>query len=1135
MTGMSTASPNIAALQDDLLHAVQPVLTPRTILIVDDSRATREFLLTTLGSAGHRVIEACDGEEALTRTRAGHPDLIIADILMPTMDGYEFVHQLRGDPAIAQTPVIFHTAMYREHEARPLADACGVSIILQKPAPPDIVIAVVDQALGLSGKFYPSPPDDFDRDHLRLVTNKLSQKSAEKRRANEALEERACLASLTADVGLALTRSATLGNEMLQLCADAMVRQLDVAFARIWTLNEIDNVLELQASTGLYTHFDEAHSRVPVGELNIGRIAQERRPHLTNAVIGDPHIASQKWARQEGLVAFAGFPLLVEDRLIGVLAMFSRTPLTDMTLEALGSIADMLAVGVDRLRTENALREREERFRQLAETISEVFWMTNADLSKMIYVSPAYEKIWGRTCQSLYEQPTSFLDAICPEDRQGYENLLRECMGRTEFSGEYRIRQPDGSIRWIWNRGFPVRDQEGRIYRMCGVANDITNLKQTEERLKFTQFTIDHVATPVLWANADGRFFNVNDATCRLTGYTREELLLLSVSDVDGSVASEKWGAAWSELQKRGAKSFESNLRRKDGTEIPVSVSTNLLQGEDREFSCTFLQDIRQQKLAQDRQQALAAERDSLLQRLQLQIQRMPLAYMLLDVDFRVIDWNPAAEMIFGYRKEEVVGMAPPFAEIVPQAFGPQGKAILSRLQHGDMSAHFTNDNLTKDGRTITCEWINTPIESPDGLFKGLLCLAQDISERRRLESQLRQAQKMEAIGNLAGGIAHDFNNLMTVVTGYSQFVLDRVDEESPLRSDVEEIKKAGQRAASLTRQLLAFSRRQILSPELLDLGDVVSNIKEMLERLIGENIELDVTRETNLRRVKADPGQLEQLIMNLALNARDAMPNGGKLLIETGNIDLDEVYCSLCSDVPPGPHVLLAVSDTGTGMDAETQSHIFEPFFTTKEQGKGTGLGLSMVYGIVQQSGGSICVYSEPGRGTTFKILMPQAKEDAGSCEAQESQDCPQPGFETVLIAEDEDMVRTLTRRILEAHGYRILEARDGSEALEIAEQHIGPVHLLLTDVIMPKMSGRELAQQLQKRRPEIKVLFMSGYAENLVSHQGILDANVVLIEKPFSEEGLLQRIRTILDDSASKRYSATRSERVHEERLES
>ncbi len=378
MTGTSALSPAASPLNSGSSLAAKRLSAPRKILIVDDSPTNREFLVTTLGYAGYQLIEACNGEEGLARARSEHPDLIIADILMPTMDGYEFVHQLRADPAIAQTPVVFHTASYREHEARPLAEACGVSFILQKPASPNEVFAVVDQALGLS-RSYPVPSEDFDRAHLRLVTNKLSEKSEEKRRATAALEERTCLASLTADVGLALTRSATLGSDMLQLCAGAMVRHLDAALARIWTSNEIDGELELQASAGPYADLGEADSRVAVGRFEIGLIAKERRPHLTNDVVNDSRVGNQEWARREGMVAFAGYPLMVEDRLIGVVAMFARRPLTLMALDALSSIADMLAVGIDRQRTENALREREEQFRQLAENISEVFWMTNAE------------------------------------------------------------------------------------------------------------------------------------------------------------------------------------------------------------------------------------------------------------------------------------------------------------------------------------------------------------------------------------------------------------------------------------------------------------------------------------------------------------------------------------------------------------------------------------------------------------------------------------------------------------------------------------------------------------------------------------------------------------------------------------
>jgi two-component system cell cycle sensor histidine kinase/response regulator CckA len=1112
MTQLSTIAAGPTS-KDGCSPASPRKLRSRKILVVDDVSADRKYLVTTLSCAGYQLIEACDGEEALAKARAEHPDLIITDILMPAMDGYEFVRELRADPAIAQTPVIFHSATYRLNEARPLAEACGVSRILEKPAERDEIFAVVAEALRRPVMHFSPLAQQFDREHLRLLTNKLLENSEEKRRAAEALVERACIASLTADVGLALTRSSVLGEEMLQICAEAMVRHLDVAFVRIWTLNEIESVLEIKASAGKYAHRDGSQCRVPVGQSNVGMVAQERRPHVTNSLSGDPRFAGEDWARRKGLSAFAGYPLLVEERLVGVAAVFARSPFTELAVEAISAVADMLAVGIDRVRTEHSLREREEQFRQLAENISEVFWITNPDLSEMLYVSPAYEKVWGRSCQSLYANPSTFLEAIEPEDRGAAKELIQKHLGSDEFDHEYRIRRPDGSLRWIWNHGFPVRDAQGRIYRACGLARDITERKQTEERLKFTQFSIDHVATAVMWTDADGRFFNVNDAACRLTGYSREELLSRSVPEIDSNMPREQWAAIWDELRRRGVLSLESVLIRKDGTECPVSISSNLLKADGREFSCAFVQDIREQRLLRDQQRALAAERDSILQRLQLQIQRMPLAYMLLDADLRVIEWNPTAEKIFGYSKEEVLGMGPPFEKIVPRAFWPEAEGILARFRTGDMAAHSTNDNLTKDGRTITCEWINTPLVKDDR-FEGVMCLAQDVSERRRLEAQFRQAQKMEAVGRLAGGVAHDFNNLMTVVTGYSEFALKSVPDDSPLRRDIEEIKKAGQRAAVLTRQLLAFSRKQVQSPELLKLSDVVANIKNMLCHLIGENIELVTAATPALRSVKADPGQIEQVIMNLAVNARDAMPNGGKLVIETANIDLDHTFCAQCPELSPGPYVLFSVSDTGTGMDAATQARIFEPFFTTKEHGKGTGLGLSMVYGVVQQSGGAIRVYSALGRGTTFKILLPESRDDREKQPIPEAQS-PQTGFETILLVEDEDMVRTLTRRILEAHGYRVLEARDGSEALDLAERHAEPLDLVLTDVIMPKMSGKELAQRLKQKQPGLKVLFMSGYTENFVSHQGILDADVALIEKPFVEATLLDRIRVILDAS--------------------
>jgi signal transduction histidine kinase/DNA-binding NarL/FixJ family response regulator len=396
---------------------------------------------------------------------------------------------------------------------------------------------------------------------------------------------------------------------------------------------------------------------------------------------------------------------------------------------------------------------------------------------------------------------------------------------------------------------------------------------------------------------------------------------------------------------------------------------------------------------------------------------------------------------------------------------------------------------------------------------------AEDVTERRALEQQLQQSQKMEAVGRLAGGIAHDFNNLLMVISGYSEFLLDRLGPEPSLRAPAQEIAGAAVRASALTRQLLAFSRKQMLAPKILDLNGVVAENLKMLTRMIGEDIDLVMVPAGGLGPVRADAGQIEQVIMNLAVNARDAMPSGGKLTIETSNVTLDDDHARLHPPLTAGNYVMLAISDTGAGMDFETQSRIFEPFFTTKGT-KGTGLGLSTVYGIVKQSGGYIWVYSEPGKGTTFKIYLPRVAEaiqNPVQASVLPESFAGAPGTETILLVEDEANLRYLARQFLEKQGYRVLDAADGALAMQIALAHEGTIHLLLTDVIMPGMNGRELAQRVLQLRPSVKVLYMSGYTENVIGQNGTLDAGVRLLQKPFTLRDLKAKVREVLDSIPS------------------
>jgi PAS domain S-box-containing protein len=420
---------------------------------------------------------------------------------------------------------------------------------------------------------------------------------------------------------------------------------------------------------------------------------------------------------------------------------------------------------------------------------------------------------------------------------------------------------------------------------------------------------------------------------------------------------------------------------------------------------------------------------------------------------------------------------------------------------------------IAANGKTIWLQDIVRVVRDDRGKIRQLRGVMVDITEHQRLEEDFRQAQKMEAVGRLAGGVAHDFNNLLTIISGYAQLTQDFLGPESQLRPYMDEILKAGDRAGGLVRRLLAFTRRQSMEPQVLDLNSIVKGMEKMLRRLIGEDIEIVTILPPGLGAVRSDPAQLEQVLINLSVNARDAMPNGGKLIIETANVDLDQAYADTHLAVTPGPHVMLAVSDTGSGMDAHTRAHIFEPFFTTKEKGKGTGLGLATVYGIIKQSGGNVWVYSEPGLGTNFKIYLPRVVASVGPPPPKLIRASQPQGSETILLVEDEEGIRSLVLGILRARGYTVLEADRPHEALKISKKFEGPIHLLFTDVVMPQMSGREVAAQISAARPNTKVLYMSGYTDHAIAHHGVLNPGVPFLQKPFTPEALTQKVREVLD----------------------
>jgi two-component system cell cycle sensor histidine kinase/response regulator CckA len=595
-------------------------------------------------------------------------------------------------------------------------------------------------------------------------------------------------------------------------------------------------------------------------------------------------------------------------------------------------------------------------------------------------------------------------------------------------------------------------------------------------------------------------FLAVNEAAVRHYGYSREEFLNMTIRDIRPpedvpallqSVAQQVEGLSKTEIWKH---------RKRDGTIIDVEITTHGLRVRGKSAILTLAHDVTEQRKAQE------ALRHS-EKRFATAFRSSPLPMTISTrAEGRYLDVNDAFLKMTGYARADVVNRTT--TELKFWLYPQDRVDMLQQISAGNVVAGFETRVRTRSGDIRLAE-ISAGLVELDGV-PCILAITQDITEGRRLEEQFRQAQKMEAIGRLAGGIAHDFNNMLGVIIGNSDLLKERLEDEE-VQGRATAIKNAAERAASLTRQLLAFSRRQVLSPRVLNLNAVMHSLNNMLAHMIGEDIEFAAVPGQDLGSVKADPVQVEQAIMNLAVNARDAMPRGGKLLIRTFNADVDEAFASQHSAIRPGAYVVLSVSDTGCGMSEETRLHMFEPFYTTKTLGKGTGLGLSMVHGFVNQSNGAIWVYSELGKGTTFKIYLPRVDEEV----SRELPLPPQPvrtGSETILVVEDEEPLRLLIADILTGSGYDVLRAASGEEALTVAGQR-GRIDLLVTDVIMPGQNGSELAATLRALIPELKLLYMSGYTGDLITQHGGLEIEDLLLEKPFTKNSLLTKIRAILD----------------------
>ena len=1124
----------------------------RRLLVVDDDPVQLKLARLLLTRLGFQVDTATDGAEALECLRRDPPDAVLSDVLMPRVDGFKLCSEMRADPELANIPVILVSSNYVEEADRKVATRMGASAFVVRT--PDLANAIesLDVALGRPQAPSSSPSLQVEEHHERVLLQ-LERHAALNATYAHRSAVHASMLSVLAGVSEALVKTQNLQQALPEVLS-SLLEACGVSDGAIFFLRQDDAPMELGACSGFsekvrgqLAHF--------CGHRDIfERTAASLSPLLllpTNPAMSD--VLKCIEAQCALLV-----PLVADQECLGLLLLASQT--RDLTEHDWITFARTMAVQIGQAlalgRAFVRLKASETRYRQVVQNAG-VGIFTFDGQRCLSDLNPAMEQILQRSREDVLGK--SVLEYVAPDDRAranaAHDELRRE--GQIQVTGR-RLVRADGSIATcdIW---VTMMEADGAPMAI-GVVRDVTEKLRVEAELRLLQtLTVAASEAPDLRAALQcvlsiiGETARLDFAAAWMPGREGLECIewwtadaasrelfrpLTETSETHAEVflnavlssAEPVWLPALDNLLPPRLRSAAS-LGLRGGLAVPVMARdlvvavleffylepsdekhlVGMVSGAAAQVGPVIARKLTQQELkrSEDRYARLC--------------EAGIIGIAIANVEGETLEANDTYLQMLGCTREDLESGKVSWAAQTPEEWRQSDRLAVAQLRADGVAPPREKEILRADGSRLA---VTVAVAMLDEVH--CIALISDISQRKHMESalsrseeQLRQAQKMEAVGRLAGGVAHDFNNLLSIILSYSQLILDDLDPESPIADDLKEIRSAGKRGADLTRQLLMFSRQQVLVPVILDLNEVLMGMDKMLQRLLGADITMVTVPGSDLAHVRIDRGSLEQVILNLTVNARDAMPTGGRLTLETANVSLDQAYAHDHLGSSAGPHVMLAVTDTGSGMDRATQARIFEPFYTTKGAGEGTGLGLSTVFGIVQASGGSVWVYSEPGVGTAFKLYFPpvsaELEADAAPNPTDILADSPlalaSQGTEVILLVEDEEKVRAVSSSILRRRGYTVIEASGGAEALLVSGDPSRVIDLLLTDVVMPGISGPNLAVRVSEHRPNLKILFMSGYTDDTIFRHGVLEARMSYLQKPITPHLLARKVREVLD----------------------